>query len=241
MCTLNIVLGRGGGGDKSVHVPLHTQKQCTLIACHRTQCTLNIVLAGAGVDSAHTVAGVCARVLQLPDKTSYCCTHAVATYKCSAYALLLVRVRTSKSSSLRVGNKSFGSRGSTYACETYDLLWYNKSKYIAKCKINSCNASMTSCAHMNDSSLALNMHALKIICSCCNCNTLQTCAHRSYGQNIVLSRVWLRYTSRVWLSWVPVYGWVDFACTAESLTHKSGYALFFGQTHQTHINPYCWL
>ena len=69
---------------------------------------------------------------------------------------------------------------------------------------------------MNDSSLALNMHALKIICSYCNCNTLQTCAHRSYGQNIVLSRVWLRYTSHVWLSWVRVYGWVDFACTAES-------------------------
>ena len=60
------------------------------------------------------------------------------------------------------------------------------------------------------------MHALKIICSYCNCNTLQTCPHRSYGQNIVLSRVWLRYTSRVWLSWIRVNGWVDFACTAES-------------------------
>ena len=46
-----IVLGRGGGGDKSVHVPLHKQKYCTLIACHLKQCTLNIVL-GRGAASA---------------------------------------------------------------------------------------------------------------------------------------------------------------------------------------------
>ena len=37
----------------------------------------------------------------------------------------------------------------------------------------------------------------------------KTLSCRVYG-------IWLRYTSRVWLSWVRVYGWVDFACTAES-------------------------
>jgi len=139
-----IVLGRGGGRDKSVHVPLHAQKRCTLIACRLRQCTLNIAtkilkicylnisqrfaytnttFAYSCYCSAHTtVAGVCARVLQLPDTTSYCCTHAVAACKPSAYALLLVRVRASKYSSLCVGTKSFGSCSSTYACETYDLL-----------------------------------------------------------------------------------------------------------------------
>ena len=134
------ILGIASSFQASLRASLQRHRKYVISTYLNDLPTLIQLLQG----SAHTVAGVRARVLQLPDKTSYCCTHAVATYKCSAYALLLVRVRTSKSSSLRVGNKSFGSCSSTYACETYDLLWYNKSKYIAKCKINSCNASMTS-------------------------------------------------------------------------------------------------
>ena len=185
MCTLNIVLGRGGGGWKRSCSSAHTKalnlnrlsseaivlgrggggtKAFMFLCAHKSTAPWSPVIGSSAPwkyvistylndlptliqllqCSARTAARVRARVLQLPDETSYCCTHAVATYKCCAYALLLVRVRASKSSSLRVGNKSCGSCSCTYACETYDLLWYNKSKYIAKCKINSCNACMTS-------------------------------------------------------------------------------------------------
>ena len=58
------------------------------------------------------------------------------------------------------------------------------------------------------------------------CNTLEACNHQSYGQNICLGACMAESISRVWLSRFRVYGWVAFACTAESQSACMAESLF---------------